>query len=218
MPHRFFPEPTFGWVYYGLLVAFLAVASFTDLRALRIPNPLTVAMLFTGLVLNIARGAWLGAEGTDQGVWVLGPHGSLVGGLDGLLWGLAGFATGFGLFFLMWMLRTCGGGDVKLFGAVGAWVGPLWILFLLAGTVIMVVVFGIARRILVALGLSRPLQGWKGLAMEPGSRQQRHPRVAVYAPAVLVSASILLLWFLGPDLGLRTSSAQTSNTTITDSH
>src|SRR4051812_3196431 len=125
----FFPDPLFGWAFVAALFALLAVAAWNDLRALVIPKQLTLPALALGLLFNVARGAWLGADG--HAAWVLGEGGPAAGALDGLLFALAGFAVAFGLFFLFWFLGVCGGGDVKLFAALGAWVGPRYVLYVL---------------------------------------------------------------------------------------
>jgi len=50
------------------------------------------------------------------------PHGM------GPLMSLAGFAVGFGLLLLPWLLGGGGMGDVKLLAALGAWLGPMMML------------------------------------------------------------------------------------------
>ncbi len=80
-------------------MAFLLVATFTDLRALRIPNWLIlVGLAIAGLRLAAAPA-------------LLGPH---------LLVGVVVFALSFGLF----ALNLIGGGDAKLFPVAGLWFGP----------------------------------------------------------------------------------------------
>src|SRR5438874_13835628 len=120
MPHPFFPGLLFAWAFYLVLTALMGVAAYTDLRRMVIPKQLTLGALALGLVFNIVRGAWVGANGEGSGVWLLGANGPFAGALDGLLYAGAGFAIGFGLFVIMWILGTCGGGDVKLFAALGA--------------------------------------------------------------------------------------------------
>ncbi|MCA9135253.1 MAG: prepilin peptidase, partial [Planctomycetales bacterium] len=44
---------------------------------------------------------------------------------SGLGMALGGFATGFGILLLLWLIGGGGGGDVKLMGAVGVWLGAL---------------------------------------------------------------------------------------------
>src|SRR4051812_41152392 len=117
----FFPEPVFGWVYLAALWSLLIAASYLDVRTLTIPKRLSLALLGVGLLLNMVRGAWLAWDGGPT--WLLPGDSPLTGGLDGLLFALAGFAAGFGLFLLLWLGGVCGGGDVKLFAALGAWTG-----------------------------------------------------------------------------------------------
>jgi prepilin peptidase CpaA len=45
--------------------------------------------------------------------------------LNGLWTALIGFAAGFGILFILWMVGTAGGGDVKLMGALGPWMGGM---------------------------------------------------------------------------------------------
>src|SRR5437762_2166932 len=103
----FFPNPVFGWGFVGVLIAFLAVASYVDLRALIVPKWLTLPLAGLGLVANALRAAWLGAMGNQ--VWRLGDKGLWIGAVDGILFALAGFALGFALYFLMWILGVVGG-------------------------------------------------------------------------------------------------------------
>jgi prepilin peptidase CpaA len=71
-----------------------------DMRARRIPNWLTYGSLITALGVRTYWATWHGlAQGTE---------GMLAGG---------------GFFFLFFLVRGMGAGDVKLMGAVGAWVG-----------------------------------------------------------------------------------------------
>jgi len=83
------------------LIAVLTTAIWTDLRSSRIPNWLT----FSTMIFAIAIHAYLG-------------------GSEEALFGLAGLATGLGLFLIPYLSAGMGAGDVKLMGAVGAIVGP----------------------------------------------------------------------------------------------
>src|SRR6059036_3080420 len=94
----FFPDPAFAWTFYVILVGITVFASYTDLHRLTIPKWLTVGALALGVLFNVLRGGWVAGGTASHGVWVLGAHGTAVGALDGLLFALAGFATGFGLF------------------------------------------------------------------------------------------------------------------------
>jgi prepilin peptidase CpaA len=85
----------------AILLTLVLGAAVYDVRYRRIPNWLTVGGILLGLVLNAF----------------------LYQGWPGLRIGLAGFGLGFGAYFLLYVLRAMGAGDVKLMGAVGAVVG-----------------------------------------------------------------------------------------------
>ena len=94
------------WVADGLFGLGVAAAAFSDLLRRRIPNWLNVGILVGGF----------GARAV-----VFGPV--------ALLPGLEGAALGLGALLLLFHLRWIGGGDVKLACAMGAWLGPLGVLY-----------------------------------------------------------------------------------------
>lgn len=87
-------------VFLTAVVLYTVIAAVSDLRSRRIPNRLTVPMFLAGLIYQCA-----------------------FFGLDGLGRGLAGFAAGFGILFVLWMIGSAGGGDVKLLGGLSVWLG-----------------------------------------------------------------------------------------------
>ena len=119
------------------LVVLVVVAGIFDLRFRRIPNWLTVSGFLAGIGLN-----------------------TLLHGVTGLLFALGGAALAFALYFLLYLARGMGAGDVKLMTAVGAMAGPfnwLGVLFLTAifgGAIglILVTVKGRLRRTFSNLG------------------------------------------------------------------
>ena len=84
-----------------IILSLLAVAVWYDVRQHRIPNALSLG----GVVLGV----------TIQ-VWTLG--------LPGLAAGLGGTGVAIGIFLPFHLLQGMGAGDVKLMGAVGAFLGP----------------------------------------------------------------------------------------------
>jgi prepilin peptidase CpaA len=83
------------------VIALVLVACVPDLRTRRIPNVLTFGAAMAGFVFHTFFEGWSGAQTSALG-WLLGVA----------------------LFFPMFALRGMGAGDVKLLGAVGAWLGP----------------------------------------------------------------------------------------------
>jgi prepilin peptidase CpaA len=88
-----------------LVSIFVITAAVFDYRVKTIPNWITVPAAIAGLLFHAA-----------------------VPEARGILWALAGFAVGFSLLILPWLLGGGGMGDVKLLAALGAWLGPLVIL------------------------------------------------------------------------------------------
>ncbi|HZT82726.1 MAG TPA: A24 family peptidase [Gemmataceae bacterium] len=212
MPQPFFPPAAgLAWAFYAALVGILAAATWTDLRGLLIPKWITLPALGLGLVLNVALGAWLGADGEGHRGFCLGGLNSWwLGALDRLLFSLAGFAAAFGLFLVMYLLGTCKGGDLKLFAAVGAWVGPVLVIWLLAGTIVFVVVFAVLRlgwSMIAGRGFSRTVRDYSLKGAARGGKKQPDDRVTrrrlmAYSPAVLLSTALVLLWVFRVDLHL----------------
>ena len=117
-----------------LLIALIACA--TDLRNRRIPNVLTFGAAAAGLLFH-----------------TLAPQG------EGFSTAVFGWFLGVGAFFIPFALGGLGGGDVKLLGALGAWLGPL-------ATVWVVLYAGIAggvMAIVVAIAQGYAKQAWSNI-------------------------------------------------------
>src|SRR5262245_41956530 len=121
MGPAFFPHPYFGWALVGALAVMLALACVADWSTLRIPKWISWTSLAMGLLFHLTRGAWLGANAS--GVWMFGANGAALGALDAVLFAFTGSVVAFVLMLGLFAAGGCGGGDVKLFTAVGAWVG-----------------------------------------------------------------------------------------------
>lgn len=85
--------------YWGCLIVLIA-AFITDIRWMKIPNKITIIGFISGIAFH-----------------------AFSGGMEGVLFALKGAAVGFALMFIMYLFGAVGGGDVKLFGGIGAWTG-----------------------------------------------------------------------------------------------
>lgn len=204
MYHRpFFPDEIFGWTFFGVLAALTVVAAVIDLRKMVVPKWLTIPTLVLGLVFNTARGAFLGYE--EMRVWALTPDGPFLGALDGFLFALVGFLCGFAMFFVMWVLGLCGGGDVKLFAAIGAWVGAYYSLWVLAGSMLVLIVLAMSR----ALGTFFT-QGYKAAKKAYSAKAGKKTaagmvprrRLMTYSLPLAIATAAVVLWFFRVDLKL----------------
>jgi prepilin peptidase CpaA len=158
----------------------VGIAATTDLRTRRVPNVLTFG----------AAGAAFAFYGAARGV-------------SGLAISGAGWAAGVGLFLPFFLLRGLGAGDVKLLGAVGAWLGPMgavWSAFLsvMAGGVLAIIVALQHRYLRQALSnLWNLVQSWMATGPRPvpgmTTDDAPGPRLA-YATAI-AAGTTAAIWF-----------------------
>ena len=97
------------------LIAMLLLITIYDLRYHRIPNA------YLALMLGMLIAGWIMLDGGQQLQWWQLPLGALVGFLSG---------------FALYNLNLCAAGDGKLFMVLGAWLGPLPILLVIALSVL----------------------------------------------------------------------------------
>ena len=88
-----------GGATFTLLLAYACVS---DLRTRRIPNKLVLVIAASGVLFSLAAAPTLASLGRS----------------------VAGLLIGFAIWFPFYLLRLLGAGDVKLFAAAGAWLGP----------------------------------------------------------------------------------------------
>jgi prepilin peptidase CpaA len=226
---KLFPDPAFAWTFYLVVVGITVVASYLDLRTTKIPKQLSLAALGLGVLFTVARGAWLGLE--NRPVWFLGAYGPWAGAADGLLLALAGVALSFFALFLLWILGACAGGDVKLFAALGAWLGPVWAIYVLAGTVVLVIVLSVVR-LGWALVTAGPGSAWKDFASsaaKPGAKGRGKGKAPAqgfievrpsrrilmkWSVPLALSTALVLLWVFRAELQLADPPAQVSQARV----
>jgi prepilin peptidase CpaA len=162
------------WPYIGCLI-FLAWACYTDIKSMKIPNKITIAFAVSGLLYRLGSG-----------------------GLEGLWYGAKGFAVGFGLVFLLYCCGAVGGGDVKLFGGIGAWTGTFFAMSSLAYSILAAGLIGLvimlARRDLIrrVTGVWRSVYGamiLKSVKPIKSSRQEmiRFPFMIAVIPGTILA-------------------------------
>lgn len=152
------------------------LAALTDLKAHRIPNWLTVPAALLGVAFH------------SLSPWGWGPTAALYG-----------FAVGFGLLLLPFLLGGGGMGDVKLLAALGTWLGPK--LLLAAFVLSITLASGLAISVLcyhtVSLGLSRTKKRFMNNARAGAASQRAPRRVLPFAVPVALSTWALLAWLVG---------------------
>ena len=159
-----------------IIIAVAAVACVIDLRERRIPNWLTFGAALAGLMFQIWTGGIAGATAAALG-WLVGAA----------------------VFFLPFALGGLGAGDIKLLAALGAWIGPMDVLWLslytgVAGMVLAVVVSlwtGYLREALSNVRLL--LTHWRVQGLRPLSEltihQGRGPKLA-YGLAIFTGTMV----------------------------
>jgi prepilin peptidase CpaA len=169
-----------GYDFAVPVALFTALAAVLDYRTKKIPNWLTVSAAVLGLAF----------------------HTFTPGGM-GPLAALAGFAIGFCLLLLPWLLGGGGMGDVKLLAALGAWLGPVFILVTF-GTSAMLAACG-AITIMTASALTdgfsatrrRYVQaGAGGSSASSGTAPRKTRRVLPFAVPVAMATWLVLAWML----------------------
>lgn len=94
----------------GVCLAIVALSAIWDLASQRMPNVLTLGGIALGIALRVSLGY------TDAG---------MTGALRGLGWAFAGMAICAILPIISYARGEIGGGDVKLFAAIGTLCGPV---------------------------------------------------------------------------------------------
>ncbi|MCA9222390.1 MAG: prepilin peptidase [Planctomycetales bacterium] len=145
-------------VFMVCVVVFTIAAAYTDWRSSRLPNVLTVSAFGAALLFHIVYGAM------NDGMWGVGMQ---------LLIALAGFATGFGILFVMWAMGKGAGGDVKYMGALGAWLGAAMTfrVFLVVGLLVVVGAIFVLAWQFITSGMGRTKSRY--LDLEDNSKKKK---------------------------------------------
>src|SRR5688572_23156332 len=153
----------------AIVAAATCAAAAIDLRTRRIPNAFTMPLAASGVLL--AAAGW---------------------GTVGIGAALAGWGVGLLLMLPGYLVGATGGGDVKLFAAVGAFLGPSLMLYALIHTAIAGALLAVA----VAASRGRFMETMNGTVLLMATRGRhagvlKDPAVRnrfAYAPAIAVGA------------------------------
>lgn len=171
-------------LFVAAVASFTALAAICDLRTKKLPNGLTVPAFAAALMFHTALGGWSGLAGS-----------------------LAGFATGFGILLVLWLIGGGGAGDVKLMGALGAWLGVKLTLavFVLSAAFVLLGCFAVVlgqfltrgalyvrRRYLVRPSERAAKRNRKQTQITAEARQRQ--RLLPYAVPVALGTWVVLTW------------------------
>jgi len=165
---------------FGVLLL-TGISAYTDTRARRIPNWLTISAFFAGLVYQAVFHQWPGLADAGRA-----------------------FAIGFGTFFVLWIIGGGGGGDVKLMGALSVWLGfkltlyamVLSMVFVILGTGLImawaVMRHGVKRVKQQYLATGRTDAQGRAVTTET-IQQRRERRVMAFAVPVAIATWVIML-------------------------
>jgi prepilin peptidase CpaA len=165
-----------GMVYSMLLV----IACITDVRSRRIPNALVLVLALTGFAFSVALEPW----------W------------PGLLRAGSGLTLGFAIWILFHVAGGMGAGDVKLFAAAAAWLGPngTWraaLVAALAGGVLSLAALMWQRR--TREGVERVAMALSMFSLAPLGKVAQDEQKKSYLPygVALACGALLTAWIPG---------------------
>jgi prepilin peptidase CpaA len=190
------------WFAWWPTLIVVAVATFTDMSSRRVPNWLVLPFLSAGIIVSPFRADW---SGIGRGIWLRTDW----TGIRHDFWhslgqSFAGLGLGFLIFGILFWMGGMGAGDVKLFAAIGAWIGPMQLFYALiftglAGGVMVVcwaVVGGFIKELFTGVG--DLIFSWKQRGLHPDPEQTlANPlkRKMPYAPAIAIGT---LMSFFAP--------------------
>jgi prepilin peptidase CpaA len=106
--------------HFIILILFLIVVSYYDIKHQRIPNWLSMLGVIVGIIYHL-----------------------IINQLDGLIHSVLGALVGGAILFLLYVFKAIGAGDVKLFAAIGSITGILFTLYSIMYSIIFAGIIGL---------------------------------------------------------------------------
>jgi len=165
-----------------VLFAVLAAAVATDVRHHRIPNLLLWPTLSFALLLHV-----------------------IGGGVDGLITATGGLTLGLAMLLPLYAIGAMGGGDVKLLGVVGSFLGPWGVVVAGLATMMAGAVFGITIIVwqlvwpvleghVAQFLISPKTEAHTGSALLPLAR--RNPITKIPYASAIAAGTVAALWYI----------------------
>ena len=170
-----FPPTATGLFWGAVFSLLLLLAAVTDIRERRIPNSGVLVLLVAGFAFTLTTR----------------PIG------DALSASLLGCVLGFGLFIAFWPMGVLGAGDVKLFAAIGAWLGPTATLNAALVTAMVGGVMALYTLAMRRMPLALSFRPAKALVTPTGNAAARSGHVPY---GVAMAAGALVVAWLSPSL------------------
>jgi len=161
---------------YGAIVLLVAALA-ADVRTMTIPNKLTMPALGAGILMH-----------------------AVVDGPPGLRVATGGAAVGIGILLVVYLLRAVGAGDVKVFAALGAWLGPAVVSDLAIYSIMIAAVYGVVTGLTWRLGMQRIWKwaGWEQKEAVPMGSSRAAIGIGIRIPFMLaVCPGAAAAWLLG---------------------
>jgi prepilin peptidase CpaA len=159
-----------------ILFILIIIAFYTDVRYKKLPNWLTASGMLIGIIYHLIQG-----------------------GANGLVFSFIGLLVGGGIFLILYLFRTVGAGDVKLFAAIGAIVGVEVVLYIMMYSIIFAGILAIIILLFTRTFLHKMLEAGMALMQSITSRDletldeykvtkaTRFPFMYAVVPAVIVA-------------------------------
>jgi prepilin peptidase CpaA len=171
--------------FWALTILIAALAAYTDMRTGRIPNRLT-AFAFAAAIVGHA------IDGSSQG--------GVAGAATALSWSVAGACTCAAPLALLYVRGAVGGGDLKLFAAIGAILHPMKGLEVEVYAFVVAVIVVTGQMVHRGALFTTLARAWAVVVAEARSTARSRRAEGVVAERTALPAPLLTWFRLGPSV------------------